>query len=107
MRIIKVGDFVRVIDNHGAFNNHAVGEVLEVKYVGGRFVGFSFDEEASWDEDRFQVVPKETPAPVVVRTKEQVQADRRKELLDGVVANHTAGINVPHEWIEELFYSSR
>lgn len=49
-----------------------------------------------------EIVPEGTLPKPVVRDHNQVRADRRKELLDGVVAYHTAGKAVPDEWLSEL-----
>lgn len=55
----------------------------------------------SFYASRFKLVEEAKPA-VAVRDHNQVRADRRKELLDGVVAYHTAGKAVPDEWLSEL-----
>ena len=92
MSTFKVGDKVRCISGAGGLRDGAQKDMVGLDKA-----------EPEWLAYRFELVER----PSKVRTREQVLADRRKELLDGVVANHTAGIKVPQEWIEELYCGFR
>jgi len=100
----KAGDKIRCINGIGAARGIEEGNIYEVESDYGclQIVGH-YCPIGHW-RPRFELVKPE--APVLVRTKDQVQADRTKELLDGIVATHTAGQEVPREWIEELYYSA-
>jgi hypothetical protein len=103
MSAFKVGDKIRCTNGTDALRTGTVHTVL---YAGPGscqrdMVGID-TAEPEWIASRFELVE---PAKPIVRTKEQVWADRTKELLDGIVATHTAGQEIPREWIEELYYN--
>jgi len=105
MTTFKVGDKIRCIDGKGAAKGIKEGETYEVERddaSGLQIVGV-YSAGGHW-RPRFELAKPEVK--VTVRTKEQVWADRTKELLDGIVATHTAGQEIPREWIEELYFSS-
>lgn len=103
------GDKVRIVKSGYGTAPEDVGKVTTVLSTSPGYVVYDTQElhigTYGWAKGRYtgnaEAFERVVSHPLV-RNHNQVRADRRKELLDGVVAYHTAGKAVPDEWIAEL-----
>lgn len=102
-----VGAKLRCIDEKGAALGITEGGIYEVEEDDGNTLILKGNPTrcGHW-HPRFvlhEEAPVKAPLPKPARTKAEVLAERRKELLDAVVAYHSQGLEVPQDWIEELY----
>ena len=106
-KAFPVGAKLRCIDEQGAALGIKEDSIYEVESDDGNTLVLKGNATRSghW-HPRFvlhEEAPVKAPLPKPARTKAEVFAERRTELLDAVVAYHSQGIEVPQEWIEELY----